>query len=132
MYFQFFHITISPSIISSSIPASMSLIFFVVLTLIGWTFYGYALIGSAENDCGENPETAGWQTLMIWLLVLGTIPFVWIVYGVGAAIASCIPKNAEPSAYDTLEKLAEEKQPMMEGEMEAGMDELMMDGEMGM
>jgi hypothetical protein len=60
------------------------------LFIIGWTTYGYVLINSAENDCGVNPETSGWETLMIVLLVFGSIPYLYlgcaICIGVGVAI----------------------------------------------
>lgn len=48
------------------------------LFLIGWTTYGYVLIGKEENNCGMKIETSGQQTLMIVLLVFGSVPYCYL------------------------------------------------------
>ena len=60
------------------------------LFLVSWTIYGYTIIGSEENDCGMNPDTSGYQTLMIVLICFGSIPLVYlgcaICVGIGVGI----------------------------------------------
>ena len=64
--------------------------FLIVITWIGWTIYGFGMIFNPLNDCGVNPETTGWQTMMIILLCIGSIP----LFCIGCCIVKCIRRKA--------------------------------------
>ena len=51
-------------------------IMLMLLGMIVWTTYGYFLLGSADNNCASVPEMSGWQTLMIILVCIGSIPYL--------------------------------------------------------
>lgn len=74
------------------ITASMEKGLFVILGIVvlflysmaSWVIYGYTLYNSDENNCSIVRATNGWSTMMVILLVFGTI---FVLY---ASLITCI------------------------------------------
>ena len=71
---------------TKTVAALLSVLTF--FATIGWTTYGYFLIGSADNDCGSVEGMFGWYALMITLLCIGSIPYCFILMSILALVKS--------------------------------------------
>jgi len=51
-----------------------------LLVFIGWVIYGYVIYFSDDNNCQDNPHTAGWLIFMIILLFVGILVMIFLAF----------------------------------------------------
>ena len=60
----------------------------MITIFIAWIIYGYMLYFGDDNNCQENPHTAGWLVFMIILLFIGIIVIILVL--IAACLLCCV------------------------------------------
>ena len=75
----------NPECIMKYIVAYMAI---MITIFISWIIYGYMLYFGDDNNCQENPHTAGWLVFMIILLFVGIL--VIILVFIACIVLCCV------------------------------------------